>query len=110
MLGSAPASTSGLLLTLPALRLTAYCLLPTAYCLLLTAYRLLLTASRAVVVKFRPRLRSIRRERALLAHRVRTDEDPVLPGGQAAEDFGLHRLRSGESEVRFHAGERVGRQ
>src|ERR1700749_2280212 len=37
---------------------------------------------RSVEVEFGPRLRSVSGERALLAHRVRTDENPVLPGGQ----------------------------
>ena len=37
-------------------------------------------------------------------------EDPVLPGGQPAEDLRLHRLGAGEAQVRLHAGERVGRQ
>ena len=34
-------------------------------------------------------------------------EDPVLPGGQPAEDLGLHRLRAGEAVVRLQAGQRV---
>src|SRR4051812_5077889 len=34
-------------------------------------------------------------ERALLTGGAGADEDPVLPGGEAAEDLGLHRLRAG---------------
>src|SRR5690242_1078481 len=49
-------------------------------------------------------------QRALLADRVGTLEDPVLPGGEAGEDFRFHRLRPDEAEVRFHAGQAVGRE
>src|SRR3954470_4398558 len=35
-------------------------------------------------------------------------EDPVLPGGEPAEDLGLGGLPAGEAEVGLHAGERVG--
>src|SRR5512132_83182 len=51
---------------------------------------------------------SVEGEGALLPHRVGALEDPVLPGGQPAEDLGLHGLGAGEAEVRLHAGERVG--
>ena len=49
-------------------------------------------------------------QRALLADGVRPLEDPVLPRGQPAEDLRLHRLRPGEAQIRFEAGQRVGRQ
>src|SRR5580658_9520116 len=40
-------------------------------------------------------------ERALVADGVRTLEDPVLPGGEAAEDAGIERLRTVEAQVRL---------
>src|SRR5688572_18078938 len=49
-------------------------------------------------------------ERAFGADRVGALEDPVLPGRQPAEDLGLHRLRTGEAEVRLEPGERVRRE
>src|SRR5882724_10585792 len=41
---------------------------------------------------------AVDRERAFLARRVRASEDPVLPGGEAAEDLGLERFRSDEAQ------------
>ena len=38
-------------------------------------------------------------QRACLTDRVRPLENPVLPGGQSAEDPRLHRLRAGEAQV-----------
>src|SRR5215471_14525647 len=49
-------------------------------------------------------------ERAVLADRVGALEDPVLPGGEPREDFRFHGLGSDEAQVRFHAGETVGRE
>jgi len=49
-------------------------------------------------------------ERARLTHRIRPGEDPVLPGRQAPEDAGLQRLGAAEAQIRFHRGQRVGRQ
>src|SRR5262249_183079 len=46
-------------------------------------------------------------QRAVLAGRVRSSEDPVLPGRQPTEDLGFHRLRTGEPVVRFKAGQCV---
>src|SRR5215471_9457516 len=37
-------------------------------------------------------------------------ENPVLPGGQARKNFRFHGLGSGETQIRFHAGEAVGRK
>src|SRR5215831_21141092 len=37
-------------------------------------------------------------------------ENPVLPGGQARKNFRFHGLRSGEAQIRFHAGEAVARK
>src|SRR5215471_6750634 len=51
---------------------------------------------------------AVERERALVAHRVRTLKDPVLPSREPAENLRLHRLRSRKAQARFHAGERVG--
>src|SRR6478672_4561479 len=47
-------------------------------------------------------------QRALGTGRVGALEDPVLPGREPAEDARLHRLRTGEAQVRLHAGEAVG--
>src|SRR5439155_20700032 len=49
-------------------------------------------------------------QRALIADRVRPLEDPVLPGGEACEDFRFHGLGSAEPQVRFETGERVCRK
>src|ERR1700722_732345 len=49
-------------------------------------------------------------ERASLADRVRSDEDPVLPRRESPENARLHRLRAPESQTRLHTGERVGRK
>src|SRR6266699_3808914 len=49
-------------------------------------------------------------ERAVLADRVGALEDPVLPRGQAREDFRFHRLGPDKTQIRFHAGEAVGRE
>src|SRR6185436_9216496 len=67
-------------------------------------------ASRPVPVELRPTLSTVCTERAVLADRVRTLKDPVLPGAQAAEDLRLHRLRTGKTQVRLETGQRVGRQ
>src|SRR5438045_8357712 len=40
---------------------------------------------------------AVHAQRASLAGRVGADEDPVLPGGEAAEDLGRQRLRAGEA-------------
>src|SRR5450756_1840216 len=49
-------------------------------------------------------------QRAVLADRVGALEYPVLPCRQAGEDFRFHGLGSDEAQVRFHAGEAVGRE
>src|SRR5437867_6822128 len=49
-------------------------------------------------------------QRAGFAHRVRANENPVLPRGKAAEDACFHRLDDAEAKVGFHAGQRVGRE
>src|SRR6266545_3995060 len=49
-------------------------------------------------------------ERALLADRVRPLEDPVLPGGEAGEDFRFHGLGTAEAQIGFEPGEAVGRE
>src|SRR5262245_31006091 len=65
---------------------------------------------RSFEIKLRPRLRSVRREGALFADRVRPLKDPVLPGGEPAEDLRFHRFGAGKSEIGFHAGERIRRE
>src|SRR5579871_2576035 len=47
---------------------------------------------------------------ALFAHRIRPLEDPVLPGGEAREDFRFHGLWPDEAQVCFHAGQPIGRE
>src|SRR5204862_8066557 len=49
-------------------------------------------------------------QRAVLADRVGALEDPVLPRGQAREDLRFHRLGPDKTQIRFHAGEAVGRE
>src|SRR5262245_49038097 len=49
-------------------------------------------------------------QRALLTDRVRPLENPVLPRREAREDLRFHRLRADEAQIRFHAGEAVGRE
>src|SRR6266481_5669889 len=49
-------------------------------------------------------------QRPVFADRVRTLKDPVLPRREARKDFRFHRLRSDEAQIRFHAGETVGRE
>src|SRR5574341_1490032 len=46
---------------------------------------------RAAPVELRAVGFAVQRERALFARGVGTGEDPVLPGGKAREDLGLHR-------------------
>src|SRR5882672_12660860 len=64
----------------------------------------------AFPVEFRLGAGAVDLERALLAHRVRPVEDPVLPRGEAAEDAREHGLRAGEAQARLHGGERIGRK
>src|SRR4051794_14825374 len=52
-------------------------------------------------VELRPPLLPVHLQRALLADGIRTLEDPVLPGGEAAEDLRLERFGPGESQVRL---------
>src|SRR5215475_7979393 len=49
-------------------------------------------------------------ERAVLADRVGALEDPVLPCSQPREDLRFHGLGPDEAQIRFHAGEAVGRE
>ncbi len=61
-------------------------------------------------VEVRPRAGAVLLQGAVGADRVRTLEDPVLPGGEPGEDLRLHRLRAGEPQARLHARERIGRK
>src|SRR5215510_12002112 len=67
-------------------------------------------ASGAAVVELGTVGRAVALERAALAHGIGALEDPVLPGGEPAEDARLHGLGTGEADVGLHAGERVGRE
>src|SRR5436189_5655221 len=49
-------------------------------------------------------------QRAVFADRVGALEDPVLPRREAREDFRFHGLGTYEAQIRFHAGETVGRE
>src|SRR5947209_1341093 len=49
-------------------------------------------------------------QRAVFADRVGALEDPVLPRREAREDFRFHGLWPDEAQIRFHAGEAVGRE
>src|SRR5450755_4082248 len=47
-------------------------------------------------------------QRTLRPGRVGPLEDPVLPGGESPEDLRLVVFGTGEAEVGFHSGQRVG--
>src|SRR5262249_38772461 len=47
-------------------------------------------------------------ERALFADGVGALENPVLPGGEAGEDFRFHGLGAAEAQIGFEPGEAVG--
>src|SRR5499433_3743614 len=47
-------------------------------------------------------------ERALLADGVGALENPVLPSGEAGEDFRFHSLRAAEAQIGFEPGQAVG--
>ena len=64
--------------------------------------------SNSLLIKSRADAGSVAAQRSLLADRVGTLEDPVLPGAQAPEDLALEGFRSGESQVRLHPGQGVG--
>src|SRR5262249_43817419 len=51
---------------------------------------------------------AVKRERAPLTRRIRPYEDPILPSGETSENFGFHRLGTGEAQRCLHAGERIG--
>src|SRR3954469_8524562 len=61
-------------------------------------------------IEFRLLAAAVAAQRAFLADRVRALEDPILPRGEAREDFRFHRLGADEAQVGFHAGEAVGRE
>ncbi|MPN46754.1 hypothetical protein SDC9_194352 [bioreactor metagenome] len=63
-----------------------------------------------VPVELRFLARAEELERAIAADCVGTDEDPVLPCRQTAEDAGIHGFGDAEAQVGFEAGEGVGRQ
>src|SRR5262245_42900709 len=68
------------------------------------------TSSNPLSVEHRPLAGAVALQRALLTDRVRALEDPVLPGGEAREDFRFHRLRPAEAQIGLEAGEAVGRE
>src|SRR3954452_20541608 len=61
-------------------------------------------------IEFRLLAAAVAAQRAFLADRIGALEDPVLPRGEAREDFRFHRLGADEAQVGFHAGEAVGRE
>src|SRR5471030_1679936 len=66
-------------------------------------------ASDAIEVELRLAALAINLKGALLAHRVRAVEDPVLPGRQTPEDAGLHCLDAVEAQIRLKPRERIRR-
>src|SRR6266704_5148953 len=60
-------------------------------------------------VEFHWRTGSIHFERAVRTDSVRAVEDPVLPGGEAAEDASLQRLLRPKSQVCFKPCQGIGR-
>src|SRR5688500_5141848 len=66
-------------------RATCYVLRATCYVLRAGA-----TCSGSVEVELRSFLRAVGRQGTVLADGVRADEDPVLPGGETAEDLRFH--------------------
>src|SRR5215203_1952896 len=71
---------------------------------------LIVRSLHALLIKGCGHAAAVELERALAADRVGALEDPVLPGAEAAENLGLHRLRPGEAQICFHAGQRVRRE
>src|SRR5436190_12826899 len=67
-----------------------------------------LTPSNSVRIEVRLHASAVAFQRAFGAGGVGALEDPVLPGGEAAEDLRLHRLGAGKAQVGLHAGETVG--
>jgi len=53
---------------------------------------------------------AVESQRAPLADGVGTLEDPVLPGGEPAEDLAVAVFGAGEAQVGLHSGQSVGRQ
>src|SRR2546430_17098755 len=49
-------------------------------------------------------------EGSVLADRVRPAEDPVLPGGEPAENTRRHALAAAEAQILFEARQRIGRE
>src|SRR5579872_1358848 len=68
------------------------------------------TKSNSRRIELRPLTGAVAAQCALLADRVGALEDPVLPGGEAREDFRFHGLRPDEAQIRFHAGESIWRK
>src|SRR5882672_1764654 len=66
--------------------------------------------SHPLPVELRLRAATVHLQRALLAGRVRTDEDPVLPRRQPAEDARRLMFRQRKPQVRLHARQRVRRE
>src|SRR5258708_39001795 len=64
----------------------------------------------AIPVEFRLAAGAEYLQGARVAHGVGPDENPVLPGRQAAEYPRFQRLARTETQVRFHAGQGIGRQ
>src|ERR1700685_292502 len=87
-----------------------YSLFATRYSPLLATRHSLLALSHSRHIELRLLAGSVAAQRAGLADRVGALEDPVLPRGQAGEDFRFHGLGTGEAQIRFHAGEAVGRK
>src|SRR5260370_31500168 len=68
---------------------------------------LMLASSHSSRVEHRLLAGAVAPERALLADRIGTLEDPVLPGGEAGEDFRLHGLGATEAPGGLEPGQTV---
>src|SRR5712692_10599587 len=60
-------------------------------------------------VEFHRRACAIYLQRSAGADSVRADEDPVLPGGEPAEDSRLKRFTRSKAQIRFEPREGIGR-
>src|SRR5215467_6662415 len=60
-------------------------------------------------IEFHGRAGSVDFQSAARSDGIRTDENPVLPGGKPAKDAGFKRLVWTEAEIGFESGERVRR-
>src|SRR5207248_10767096 len=68
-----------------------------------------LLSSDSFRIEYRPLAGAVAAQRALVADRVGTLEDPVLPCGETREDFRFHGLRPAKPEIGLETSEPVRR-